>query len=380
MMDNLTSPDPARQELALKYESTLRRLTLAEWLLTGAVLLAILFSGVLTRLGTVLNSPQPWIISVYFILLMIVLGIIAAPFTYYSDFILARRFGLSRLSFKSWVIDKLKAGVLGFMLGLVVVIFTYWMLGLFPQTWWLWSGIFLILLMIVLARITPTLLVSLFFKLEPLHDSELEMKLKKLVERAGTTVLGIFTIDLSSKATTANAMLAGLGKTRRIILTDTLLQQYSPGEIEVILAHELAHQIHKDIIKMILLQAFVILLGLYLAHVALTGTIEFFGYPSIDSPATLPLLLIILAVYNLIMTPFLNAFSRHMESQADATAIELSADAPAFISAMARLVDQNLSVAAPEKWIELLFYSHPPYNKRVKLAADYLKRNRGANQ
>jgi STE24 endopeptidase len=224
------------------------------------------------------------------------------------------------------------------------------------------------------------LLISMFFKLEPLKDVALEEKLRRLAERAGTTIMGIFTIDLSSKSTTANAMIAGFGKTRRIILTDTMLQQYNQDEIEVILAHELAHQIHGDMVKMIMMQSLIIFLGLYLAHLALFGTLDFFGYATIDSPATLPLLLTVLAAYNLIMTPFLNSFSRRIESYADITALELSDNPPAFISAMTRLVDQNLSVANPRRWVELLFYSHPPYNKRVELAYEYMRKKSGAKQ
>lgn len=378
-MENYPSPDPERQKLALKYENANRKLLLVEWILTAIVLLAILFSGVFIRLSTVLDFPQPWIISVYFILLLLVPGIISAPITYYSDFVLARRFGLSTQSFKSWAMDKIKGGLLVLALGLMVVIFIYWMLDVFPQTWWICSGCLMVLLVVIIARLTPTLLIPLFFKLEPLKDTELEAKLNKLCDHAGAAIMGIFTIDLSSKGTTANAMLAGIGKTRRIILTDTLLQTYTADEIEVILAHELAHHMHRDIIKLIILQTFVIFLGLFLAHLTLSGAAGFFGYPAIDSPATLPLLLMVLAVYNSIITPVINAYSRSIESHADATAIELSANPGAFISAMTRLLDQNLSVANPKRWVELLFYSHPPYNKRIEPAYLYIQKTSGGN-
>jgi STE24 endopeptidase len=379
-MDNNIKPDPERQALAVKYENITRKLSLVEWVLTGIVLLAILFSGVFVRLNSVLNSPQPWIAAVYFILLLLIPGIISAPFTYYTEYILGHRFGLSTQSLKSWIIDKIKGGLLMLVLGLVVIIFIYWTLSIAPQTWWVWSSCFLVVLLIVFARLTPTLLISMFFKLEPLNSPELEEKLKRLVERAGTSITGIFTMDLSSKGTTANAMLAGIGKTRRIILADTLLQTYPPDEIEVILGHELAHQIHRDIIKLIVIQALIVFLGFFLAHLALNGTSAFFGFQSPDSPATMPLLLIVLAVYNSIMTPVLNACSRSIEKSADSTALNLTSSPRAFISAMTRLVDQNLSVAQPEAWIELFFYSHPPYNKRVKLAYDYMQKNQGGNR
>jgi STE24 endopeptidase len=354
-MDYYPSPNPERQKIALKYENINRKLLLVEFILTAIVLLAILFNGIFVKLNTVLDSPRPWIIAVYLVLLLIIPAIISAPISYYSDFVLGRRFGLSTQSFKSWVIDKMKSGLLALVLGLIMIIFIYWMLDIAPQMWWVWSGCFLVLLVIVIAQLTPTLLIPIFYKLEPLQDAEMETRLRKLCDRAGTAVMGIFTMDLSSKGTTANAMLAGIGKTRRIILTDTLLQTYNAGEIEVILAHELGHHLHRDIVKLIILQSLVIFLGLFIAYMALNGAAGFFGYQSPANPASLPLLLTVLAAYNTLVTPVINAYSRSIESAADDTAIELTANPGKFISAMTRLTDENLSVASPKRWIELLF-------------------------
>jgi STE24 endopeptidase len=379
-MDNYPAPDPERQKIALKYENISRKLLLLELTLTAIILLAILFSGIFVRLNTVLDSPRPWIISVYLVLLLIIPAIISAPISYYSEFVLGRRFGLSTQSFRSWAVDKMKSGLLTLVLGLIMIIFIYWMLEIDPQLWWLWSGCFLVLLVIVIARLTPTLLIPIFYKLEPLKDAGLEDRLRRLCDRAGTTVMGIFTMNLSSKSTTANAMLAGIGNTRRIILTDTLLQTYTGGEIEVILAHELGHHLHRDIVKLIVLQSLVIFLGLFIVHLVLTGAAGFFGYQSPDNPASLPLMVIVLAVYNAIVTPVINAYSRSIESAADAAAIELTANPAEFISAMTRLVDQNLSVASPRRWVELLFYSHPPYNKRIKPAIAVMEKNSGGNR
>ena len=379
-MDNYPAPDPERQKIALKYENISRKLLLLELTLTAIILLAILFSGIFVRLNTVLDSPRPWIISVYLVLLLIIPAIISAPISYYSEFVLGRRFGLSTQSFKSWAVDKMKSGLLTLALGLIMIIFIYWMLEIAPQLWWVWSGCFLVLLVIVIARLTPTLLIPIFYKLEPLQDAGLEDRLRRLCDRAGTTVMGIFTMNLSSKSTTANAMLAGIGNTRRIILTDTLLQTYTAGEIEVILAHELGHHLHRDIVKLIVLQSLVIFLGLFIVHLVLTGAAGFFGYQSPGNPASLPLLVTVLAVYNAIVTPVINAYSRSIESAADAAAIELTANPAEFISAMTRLVDQNLSVASPKRWVELLFYSHPPYNKRIKPAIAVMEKNSGGNR
>jgi STE24 endopeptidase len=238
----------------------------------------------------------------------------------------------------------------------------------FPDIWWFLAGIFLWLLSLLLTRLTPTLLLPIFFKLQPLDDMELRKRLMNLARRAHAQIVGVFTMDLSNKGTTANAMLAGLGKTRSIILTDTLLQKYTPDEIEVILAHELGHHIHKDIPKLIAVQAAMILLGLYLSNLVLRASLIPFGFQSIADVAALPLLFISLAVFGMIITPIINAYSRYVEAAADEAAIELTANRQAFITAMTRLTNQNLSVANPSRWEELLFYDHPPYTKRVNLA------------
>jgi len=293
------------------------------------------------------------------------------PFTYYQGFILPRRYGLSHQKFSPWLNDRAKASGLSFLLSLALVNLVYWLLENFPDSWWLWAAIALIILSLILTRLTSTLLLSLFFKLEPLADKRLRRRLVNLAERAKAPILDVFTINLSSKSTTANAMLAGWGGTRRIILTDTLLQKYTPDEIEVVLAHELGHHLHKDIFKIIVLQAGMILVGLYLSNLVLRASLVPFGFQGIADAAALPLLFLFMAVLMVIVTPLINAFSRRVEVSADETALELTSNPEAFIAAMTRLTNQNLSVADPGRWVELLFYDHPPYTKRVNLAKRY---------
>jgi STE24 endopeptidase len=363
--------DTKRQKLARKYARHMRRLSLIETAAVGVILLVLVFGGVSLRLSYFLAFPQPWASASYFVILVVGLGIILAPLTYYQGFILPRRFGLAHQKFGAWLADRAKALALSFLLGLAVVILVYWLLASFPDTWWLWAAVFLFLLGLLLTRLTPTLLLPIFFKLEPLGDVDLKKKLVNLTKRARTPISRVFTIDLSSKGTTANAMLVGLGRTRSIVLTDTLLQKYTPDEIEVVLAHELGHHLHKDIPKLIALQAAMILLGLYLSNLVLRASLVPFGLNSIADVAAFPLLFLSLAVFSLLVMPVTNYYSRHVEAAADIAAIELTANPQAFISAMTRLTNQNLSVSNPSRWEELLFYDHPPYTKRVSLAKDY---------
>jgi STE24 endopeptidase len=369
----LTEPhlDVKRQELAKKYARLMRRLSLVELAVVGAVLLVFAFSGISTRISYFLSFPQPWASALYFVILVVVLGIIMTPLTYYQGFILPRRYGLSTQKLGAWLADRAKASALGVSLGLGIVIVVYWLLDCFSDVWWLWAGILLLLFSLLLTRLTPTLLLPIFFKLEPLDNLELKQRLMNLAKRARTQTVGVFTMDLSSKGTTANAMLAGLGKTKRIILSDTLLQQYTPEETEVILAHELGHHLHRDIPKLIAVQTAMFLLAFFLANLVLRASLIPLDLQGIDDVAAFPILLLSLGAFGLIVTPLINAYSRYLETSADEAALELTADPQAFITAMTKLTDQNLAVAAPSRWVELLFYDHPSYTKRVGLARRY---------
>jgi STE24 endopeptidase len=360
-----------RQKLARKYARITRRLSLIEMAITGVILLALVFGGLSAKLSHFFYFSQPWASALYFIILAVGLGIIFMPLSYYQGFILPRRYGLSHQKFRAWLADRAKASALSSVLGLAVVVLVYWLLDRFPDIWLLLAAIFLFLLSLLLTRLTPTLLLPIFFKLEPLGDVKLKKRLMKLAKRARAEISRVLTMNVSSKGNTANAMLAGLGRTRSIILTDTLLEKYSPDEIEVIISHELGHQLHKDIPKLIALQAAMILLVLYVSNLVLRASIVPFGFLGVADVSALPLLFLSLAVLTMILTPLTNAFSRHVEASADKAALELTANPQAFISAMTRLTNQNLSVANPGRWEEVLFYDHPPYTKRVSLAKRY---------
>ena len=361
-----------RQKLARKYAGLIKRLSFIESAIVGVILVVLIFGGVFVKLSHYLPFAQPWASAFYFVILASGLGIILMPLSYYQGFVLPRRFGLSHQKLGAWLKDRAKAAALGFVLGLAVIILVYWLVDHFPDTWWLWAGIFLFLLSLLLTGLAPTLLLPIFFKLEPLGDIKLKKRLMNLAKRAQVKVVNVFTMDLSSKGTTANAMLAGLGRTRRIILTDTLLQKYTSDEIEVILAHELGHHLHKDIPKLIALQAAVILLGLYLSNLVLKASVVPFRFTGISDVAAFPMLLLSIAAFGIIITPLTNAYSRYVETAADKVAIELSANPQAFVAAMTRLTNQNLSVANPSRQQELLFYDHPSYTRRVSLANSYI--------
>ena len=365
------SLDPARQQKAREYSRLSRRGFFLELGISLALLLTFLFTGASAELAGILPFSLPWGAALYLLILAAGYGVIMAPLDYYHGFILPHRYGLSTQPLTRWLRDRAKALALGLLLGLCLVIIIYELMEYLPTLWWLASALTMILLSLLLTWLTPRFLIPLFFKLKPLEEGELKEKLLNLTKRAGVNIKNVLTMDLSSKATTANAMLSGWGKSRRIIFSDTLLQGYSWDEIEVTLAHEIGHHLHHDIAKLMAIQAVAFLLAFYLANLALKVSVVLFSFRGISDLAALPWLILVLAVLILISQPLLNWYNRRIELAADKSALELSNNPQAFVNLMAKLTDQNLSEAEPSRWAKLLFYDHPCYNERVILAHNY---------
>ena len=176
-------------------------------------------------------------------------------------------------------------------------------------------------------------------------------------------------MNMSKRTTTANAMVMGLGNTRRIVVGDTLLDRYTPDEIEVVLAHELGHQVHHDIPKLILVEVVATLGGLFVVNLALHAAIGMVpGYAGLADAATLPLVAAALGLFGLVTLPITNGYSRYVEHQADVYALESTGKTAAFISAMTRLANQNLAELEPAWIVEFLLYNHPSIGKRLAYA------------
>jgi STE24 endopeptidase len=215
----------------------------------------------------------------------------------------------------------------------------------------------------------------IFYKFEPLEDEDLRRRLVLLSEHAGTRIRGVYRWKLSEKTKKANAALTGLGNTRRIILADTLLDNYAPDEIEAVLAHELGHHVHKHIFKSILVQAGITLLGFWAANWVLHLAVDRHMFEELSDFANLPLLALTASVISLALMPALNAYSRYNERQADRYAFESIATVEPFISSMNKLASQNLAERTPSKWIEALFHSHPAISRRVAAAEAWRTQN-----
>jgi STE24 endopeptidase len=364
--------DPQRQEKAKEYARLKRCLSYVDLIFTGFLLLLLLFDDLSHRLiGSLALLPAP-AASVYFLFLMVTYGILLAPLNYYRGLVLPRRYGLSFQKFAGWLGDTVKIGVLVVVLGVGVVAVVYLFMSSLPQIWWLLAWGFMLIISLVLTILVPVFIAPIFFKMEPLMDTELKERLKRLSRQAEMRVNSIYTITFSSKGTTANAALMGVGKTRRIVLSDTLLEQYSPAEIEVIIAHELGHQHHHDIFRLFVMQSAMLLVGFYVTNLILKTAIVPLGFSSLSDTATLPLLILILGAANLLFAPLINSFSRQLETAADNYALNLTNDPGSFISSITKLTDQNLVEARPNRWVEFLFWAHPSYRRRVEYARCHL--------
>jgi STE24 endopeptidase len=375
-----TTPDPERQQKAKEYARIRRRLLLVDLALGGVFVLAWLFSGSSLWLGNQvvgLVGQYPlwvsWLLSValYAAVFGAIYGLLDAPLSYYSGFVLPHRYGLSVQTFRAWLWDQAKGAALGGILGLVLLEVMYALLRASPHWWWLWTALVILFLTVILSNLSPVLIFPLFYKFTPLDDEELAARLTRLAERAGARVRGVYRFDMSSKTVEANAAVVGLGNTRRIILGDTLLANFSPDEIETVLAHELGHHVHGDLGKGILVQSALTLGGLWLASLVLRWGVTAFGFNGIADVAAMPLLALAMGVFGLVTMPLSNAYSRWRESMADRYALETTRKSQAFAAAMTRLADQNLSEADPERWVEVLLYSHPAISRRVAMAKDF---------
>jgi STE24 endopeptidase len=372
----MTTLDPERQKQAKTYARLRRRLWLIENAFSALYALAWLFWGWAVALRDWLTthwSPfaNPWLLvpafvtifgGVYFLLIL--------PLNYYSGFILPHRFGQSNQTRKDWIVDQLKGLAVGAALGLLLLELLYLALRATGDLWWLWAAGGMLIFTVLLSNLAPVLIMPLFNKFVPLGEEhkDLEARLLALAQRANTRVRGVFKFDMSRRTKSANAALTGLGNTRRIVLGDTLINEFSADEVETVLAHELGHHVNRDIPLLILSSTLITTIGLYLASLGLKWAIGYFGFTGVADVAAFPALMLILGAYGLVTMPLENAISRWRERKADEYALQVTGKGEAFASAFTRLANQNLGEVEPEKWVVFLFYSHPPLGERIARA------------
>jgi STE24 endopeptidase len=366
------------EDKATRYHRVKRQATVLGFVWTVLLLAGLMWSGASVALRDAAQSAAAMLstgplspaltVLMYVLFIALINEACSLPFGLYSGYLIEHRYGLSNESLATWMRDEAKSFCVGLVLGGSAAALIYGLIRFSPEWWWLLAGGLFALLIVGLTNLAPVLLLPLFYTVKPLRQEALRVRLLALAERAGARVLGAYEWGLAQKTKKANAALAGIGGTRRILVSDTMLAEYSDEEIEVVLAHEMAHHVHGDIWKGIAFESALILAGFYLASVALTALSERFGLSSTADPAGLPLLLLASGGVSLVMIPIAHAMSRAHERSADRFALTLTRNPGAFISAMRRLGAQNLAEENPSRIVQWLFYSHPPVRDRIAAA------------
>lgn len=275
----------------------------------------------------------------------------------YWHYRLSRKIGLSKQNTSSWLQDQLKRFIItalvwnGSALGLAVLM-------AYVHLWWLAAAAVAVLASVFFSYVSPVLLMPLFNRFTPLEDDSLAERLKRLARKAGTRILGVYVMDMGRRTTAANAMLTGAFNTRRIILADTLLENFTAEEIETIMAHELGHHYYRHIPKALLLGGIGSLLTLYIASLLI----------AVESPASaIPRVLLLLSLLGIPGQVISNVISRYFEIQCDRFAVRLSGNPAAFASALRKLGRQNQADLNPPPVVKYLFFTHPPIGERLDL-------------
>jgi STE24 endopeptidase len=321
-----------------------------------------------------LTGKRFWLIFFYALIFIILAFIVGLPSSYYG-FHLEQKYQLSNQNFSQWFGEQLKGLIILFIIGLIAIEGIYLALKKAPRTWWIYVSVVFVFFTVLLINLAPILIMPLFNIYTPLPQGEIRDKLTALSEKAGVRIENIYQMDMSKQTKKANAMFTGIGNTKRIVLGDNMIKEYTPDEIEVVIAHEMGHNILQHIWKMIALMSFISAIGFLIIHLTMGRIINRYKarlkIEGMADIASLPLFILIFVVFSLITLPVSPTYSRYLERQADKFALDLTGKPDAFITAMDKLAYQNLSDPNPSPVIEFLLYDHPPASKRIKFAETY---------
>lgn len=293
-------------------------------------------------------------------------SVVTLPLSFYSGYVIEHKYGLSNQTVARWAWERIKRMLVGLPLLIGILLVLYYCLKTYAGWWWLPVGSFLTLISVILARLAPVLIMPLFYKFTPLENGSLKERLLRLSTTAGLHVQNVFSFDMSKNTRKANAGFTGIGKSKRIILGDTLIKEFSEEEIETVFAHELGHYKHHHISVGIAVGIASTFIGLFATSLFHAMSISLLGFTSISELAALPLLGLWLGLYGLVTTPLGNILSRRHEYQADAYAVQTTGMKGAFKDALQKLAKMNLADPDPHPFIEWFLYSHPSIPRRLK--------------
>jgi STE24 endopeptidase len=353
------------------YTEERTRLGLVTSVIMNALMLAFLFAGGIGFYERWVHGiTSSWLLSglIFFLGLLVVETLIGVPFALYANFKLEARYGFNRMSPKLWLGDFVKNLVMSAILMALVTLVALWLVQAAPNTWWLWVWAFLASMSLLLMYIAPYVIEPLFHKIEPLKDAALESDVRSLSERAGVHVKHVLQMDASRRSGHSNAYFTGIGRTKRVVLFDTLLAQMTKREIIGVLAHELGHWKKGHIIKTLIASQVFALVSSYAAFrfVNWESLPTLFGSDATSFPARVLFLAFLGSIIMFPLTPLFSYLSRRHEWEADAFASELTRDPESLAHALAKLARENLSNLHPHPLYAAFYYSHPPMTERIR--------------
>lgn len=303
-------------------------------------------------------------------LLLIVVGVhicVSLPLSFIGGYVVEHRFGLSNQSLRRWIRNWLLRNTLALALSGAMFAGLYWIMWHTGTYWWLIAAAAFFVVSVILGQLAPVVFLPLFYKIERIENAELGERMRRLADGTGLAIEGVYRLGLSADTSKANAMLAGLGRTRRVLMGDTLLDKFSPDEIEVIFAHEIGHHVHRHIPKMIAAGVVFSLLGFWLVDWVIRW---WAGVPTAaEAPvSSLPLVMFALSVFQLVLGPLQNVISRHYERQCDSYALRRTGLREAYRSAFLKLARLNKADMEPNAVEVFLLHSHPPIKERLAMA------------
>ena len=369
VVEALTHPSLQSSGKAKVYNRIKLSFGIASSLVSFLLLVLLMASGYAIRLAQWARSvsPHPYgALLVFAAAVGLLQFALTSPFGFYTSFVIEHRYGLSNQSFGPWLWERFKGLLVGLPLGLIVLCVLYYCLREYSDLWWLPVSAVLTMISVVLARLAPVIIMPLFYTFTPIGEGSLRERIMRLCRAAGLRIEGIYSFNLSKNTKKANAGFTGIGKSKRIILGDTLVESFSEEEIETVFAHELGHYKHRHIITGMVIGTVSTFVGLSITAALYSRSVALFGLSSLADLAGLPLLGIWLVLFGLVTTPIGKLISRRHERQADRYAVVNTGNRVAFISALLKLASMNLADPEPHPVVEFLFYSHPSIARRIR--------------
>ena len=354
---------------AADYTLAKTRLSFLQIMVETSLLLAFTLGGGLQWLENALSGVFASEMTRNILLIgsvMVIAAVIELPLDLYRKFVIENRFGFNALTPKRFFIDLLMQTTIGVLLGLPLLFVVLWLMQAAGNLWWLYTWLVWVGFNLTLLAIYPTFIALLFNRFEPMENGTLKSRIEQLLQKCGFTAQGLFVMDGSKRSSHGNAYFTGFGKTKRIVLFDTLLKHLEADEVEAVLAHELGHFKRRHVVKRMAWVFAASLVFLWVLNWLMTQTWFFSGLnvTSRNTGMALVLFFLVLQVFTFLLQPLSSLYSRKHEFEADQYAA-VQTQAHSLISALIKLYRDNASTLTPDPLYAMFYNSHPDAQQRI---------------